>query len=107
MFNYCYMLNTILGTWIHQWTKQTKISLKHILAAEERQQKLTNECTRCRVGSKISYFSDYKTHPPKKIWEENGGASYSPNVAYLACGGWGEVGGSGVGFFFLFSSSKT
>ena len=29
----------------------------------------------------LLYFSDYKTHPP--IWEENGGASYSPNVAYL------------------------
>ena len=37
------------------------------------------------------YFSDYKTHfPPPQIWEESGGVSYSPNVAYLACwgGGW-------------------
>ena len=32
-------------------------------------------------------------HPP--IWEENGGASYSPNVAYLACWGWGSGGGAG------------
>ena len=29
------------------------------------------------------HFLDYKMHPPQ-IWEENGGASYSPNVAYLA-----------------------
>ena len=28
-------------------------------------------------------------HP--QIWEENGGASYSPNVAYLARGGGGAV----------------
>ena len=30
------------------------------------------------------YFLDYKTHFPPQIWEENGGASYSHNVAYLA-----------------------
>ena len=35
----------------------------------------------------IPYFLDYKMHPPQ-IWEENGGASYSPNVAYLAGGRW-------------------
>ena len=52
----------------------------------------------------ILYFSDYKMHSlPPKIWEENGGASYSPNVAYLACGG----SGGGTGVVFLFSSSKT
>ena len=29
---------------------------------------------------------DYKTHFfLSQIWEEKGGASYSPNVAYLAC----------------------
>ena len=40
--------------------------------------------------------SDYKTHLP--IWEENGGVSYSPNVAYLACwGGWAGGGGGGAG----------
>ena len=33
---------------------------------------------------RLPYFSDYKTHPP--IWEENGGASYSPNVAYVYTG---------------------
>ena len=35
-------------------------------------------------------FLDCKTLSPTKIWEENGGASYSPNVAYLAHwgGGW-------------------
>ena len=41
-----------------------------------------------------------------QIWEENGIASYSLNVAYLARrGGGGEQQWSGV--FFLFSSSKT
>ena len=38
-------------------------------------------------------FLDYKTHPP--IWEENGGAFYSPNVAYLAQEGWGAGSGGG------------
>ena len=51
----------------------------------------------------IPHFFDYKTHPPQ-IWEENGGVSYSPNVAYLAGWGWGW---GGAGFFFLFSSTKT
>ena len=37
-----------------------------------------------RTGVKyLPYFLDYKMAPPQ-IWEENGGASYSPNVAYLA-----------------------
>ena len=56
----------------------------------------------------LPYFLDYKTHfPPTttKIGEENGGASYSPNVAYLAH--WGRGGKSEAGFFLLFSSSKT
>ena len=35
-----------------------------------------------------------------QIWEENGGASYSLNVAYLARGG--GRGDSGAGFIFLF-----
>ena len=44
-------------------------------------------------------FWTIRCTPP--IWEENGGASYSPNVDYL--GRWGaERGGSrGVGFFFF------
>ena len=34
---------------------------------------------------KVPYFSDYKTpFPTPQIWEENGGASYIPNIAYLA-----------------------
>ena len=33
----------------------------------------------------LLYFSDYKTHP-LPIWEENGGASYSANVAYIYTG---------------------
>ena len=37
----------------------------------------------------LPYFSDYKMHLCPQIWEENGGASYSPNVAYLAGGGAG------------------
>ena len=53
----------------------------------------------------IPYFSDYKMHFAPQIWEENGGASYSLNVAYLAC--WGGGDGGGEGFFPLFSSSKT
>ena len=32
----------------------------------------------------LPYFLDYKTHVPPQIGEENGCASYSPNVAYLA-----------------------
>ena len=38
------------------------------------------------------------------MWEENGGESYSPNVAYLAHFGEGEEGGSisGAGFFFSY-----
>ena len=45
----------------------------------------------------IPYFSDYKMHSPAPhpIWEENGGASYSPNVAYLAHWVWGSSGGAG------------
>ena len=54
---------------------------------------------------KIPYFLDYKIHFPPQIWEENGGASYSPNIAYLARDGV-EVLVERV-FFFLFSSSKT
>ena len=51
------------------------------------------------------YFWDYKTHfPPPQIWEENGNASYSLNVAYLARSG--EAGEVQVlverGFFPIF-----
>ena len=45
----------------------------------------------------VPYFSDYNMHFPPQIWEENGGASYSPNVAYLAHagrGGWAVEWGS-------------
>ena len=44
-----------------------------------------------QIPKDIQYFSDYRTHFFPQIWEENGGASYSPNVAYQAhCGdrGW-------------------
>ena len=30
---------------------------------------------------KLPYFSDYRMYFPPKMWEENGGASYSLNVA--------------------------
>ena len=40
------------------------------------------------VAAQLLHFSDYKMHSPFKIWEENGGASYSLNVVYLAR--WGE-----------------
>ena len=36
--------------------------------------------------SEIPYFWDYKLHSPP-AWGGNGGASYSPNVAYQAHGG--------------------
>ena len=39
----------------------------------------------------VPYFSDYKMHFSHKIWEGNGGVSYSPNVAYLAHWGVGVV----------------
>ena len=53
-----------------------------------------------------------------QTWEENGGVSYSSNVAYLACWQWGAAVDWGhrrqeqdqifsSKFFFLFSSSKT
>ena len=42
--------------------------------------------------------------PFLQIWEENGGVSYSLNVAYLAHLGRGE--GSGVGFFPYFPPLK-
>ena len=29
------------------------------------------------------FFGLYDSLPQRKIWEENGGVSYSPNVAYL------------------------
>ena len=51
----------------------------------------------------FTVFLDCRMHTPQ-IWEENGGASYRLNVAYLArCGGWGE--GAAVecfGFFFSY-----
>ena len=67
-----------------------------------------------QYDKKVPYFSDYKTHfPHPQIWEENRGASYSPNVAYLT-----RWGGSiyvityftiffASKFVVLFSSSKT
>ena len=58
-----------------------------------------------QVINHLLYFGLQDALPPPQIWEENGGASYSPNVAYLAC--WEGAGGGGVGFCFLFSSSKT
>ena len=33
---------------------------------------------------KLLYFSGYRIHFSPQVWEENEGASYSPNVAYLA-----------------------
>ena len=52
---------------------------------------------------KLPYVLDYKMRfPPPKIWEENGGASYSPNVAYL---GWGPAAVE-QGFFSYFPPLK-
>ena len=47
---------------------------------KQRQCKSRSFCNQFKI--EVPYFSDYKTYPP--TWEENGGASYSPNVAYLA-----------------------
>ena len=41
-----------------------------------------------------------------QIWEENGGVSYSLNVAYLALWSWGGAGGSGAGFSPYFPPLK-
>ena len=62
----------------------------------------------------IPHFWGYKMHPPQ-IWEENGGVSYNPNVAYLAryrISALKDVIKYFTTFFaskfcFLFSSSKT
>ena len=54
--------------------------------------------------NRLPYLLDYNTHFPSQILEQNGGASYSLNIAYLAHAGAGTV---ELGFFFLFSSSKT
>ena len=48
----------------------------------------------------LPYFLDYKAHFPPQIWEENGGPSYSPNVAYLAR--WGCEAVVEWGFFFSY-----
>ena len=47
-----------------------------------------------------SFFGLQDVLPPTPIWEENRGASYSPNVAYLVCWGQGVGGGGRAGFFF-------
>ena len=43
-----------------------------------------------RSPSHIPYFSHYKMHLSPQIWGVNGGASYSPNVAYLGHRGRGR-----------------
>ena len=63
----------------------------------------------------VPYFPGYEMHFPPKIWEEGGGASYSPNVAYLAryrISALKDVIKNSTTFFAskmfpLFSSSKT
>ena len=51
----------------------------------------------------LPYFRTIRCNPPQQIWEENGVASYSPNIAYLAC-----FGGAAVerGFFSYFPPLK-
>ena len=64
----------------------------------------------CGLGlNEVLYCSDYKTHFPPEIWEGNGSASHSLNVAYQAHGGGegGEWMAVEQGFSFLFSSCKT
>ena len=43
----------------------------------------------CLMLSVYRIFWTIRHTPPPQIWEENGGACYSPNVAYLACWGLG------------------
>ena len=71
------------------------------------------------VSKNYRIFQTIRHTSPKKIWEENGGASYSLNVAYLVhwCLGrrrWSGVTGGRIrttffasNFFAFFSSSKT
>ena len=49
---------------------------------------LLNHTTSCLQN--LPYFSDYKTHHPPNL-RGNGGASYSPNVAYMAFVGEGAA----------------
>ena len=55
--------------------------------------------------SNFHIFQTIRRTSPQ-IWGGNGGASDSPNVAYLACWGRG-VGGSGVDFSPYFSPLKS
>ena len=49
----------------------------------------------------VPYFLDYKMHFPSQNWEENGGASYSLNVAYLTHrAGWGAAVEQGFSSYF-------
>ena len=50
-----------------------------------------NTYPRLIVETDLPYFSDYKMHFFPQIWEENGGASYSLNVAYLTHEGGGAA----------------
>ena len=52
------------------------------------------EIVNALAGKEIPYFSDYETHFPPNLGG-NGGASYSPNAAYLVR--WGQGGSGGAG----------
>ena len=59
------------------------------------------------AAERTVFFGLYNA--PLQIWEENWGASYSPNVVYLAwCEGWGRSGGlfSEQGLFSYFPPLK-
>ena len=69
----------------------------------------------CQWKQVLPCFSDYEMDFPPQIWEKNGGASYSPNVAYLARYRISALKDAikyfttffASKFFSLFSSSKT
>ena len=60
---------------------------------------------RC-VISPEKYLVFWTIRCTPQIWEENGGVSYSLNVAYLALWSWGGAGGSGAGFSPYFPPLK-
>ena len=64
---------------------------------EKRWPSVTSEL-RFQPASALCLIGPVKTQT-RQMWEEKGGASYSPNVAYLAC--WGGGGGAGVEQGFL------
>ena len=73
--------------WDQEWDSKTVNTTKHS----------SELCGLQQLTYRI--FQTIRCTPPHQIWEENGGASYSLNVAYLACWGGGRGGRSRTTFF--------